>query len=209
MRSVAPALLPIFRSRLQADILAALLLSPDREYSLTDLARRFGAPLSTVHGEAQRLTGSGLLTKRQAGRSTMVRANIDNRLTGPLAELLLLSWGAQQVVSEEFAGLAEAEQVVIFGSWAARFHEIPGTPPNDLDVLIIGAPDRDAVYDAADRAEQRLGLAVNPVIRSPASWHEHADPLLQQIQASPFVVVLAPDDAGHAATEMTDRHGCG
>ena len=209
MRSVAPALLPIFRSRLQADILAALLLSPDREYSLTDLARRFGAPLSTVHGEAQRLTGSGLLTKRQAGRSTMVRANIDNRLTGPLAELLLLSWGAQQVVSEEFAGLAEAEQVVIFGSWAARFHEMPGTPPNDLDVLIIGAPDRDAVYEAADRAEQRLGLPVNPVIRSPASWHEHPDPLIQQIQANPFVVVLAPDDADHAATEMIDRRGCG
>ncbi|SRR6266567_6648865 len=74
MRSVAPALLPVFRSRLQADILAILLLNPDRECSLTDLARRFHAPLSTVHGETQRLTRAGLLTRQQAGRSAMVRA---------------------------------------------------------------------------------------------------------------------------------------
>lgn len=41
MRSVAPALLPIFRSRLQADILAALLLDPGRAYILAYDAARF------------------------------------------------------------------------------------------------------------------------------------------------------------------------
>jgi len=56
MHSTAPALLPVFRSRLQADILAALLLDPDRSFSMTDLARRFSSPLSPVHDEAQRLT---------------------------------------------------------------------------------------------------------------------------------------------------------
>ncbi len=103
MRSVAPALLPVFRSRLQADILATLLLNPDRECSLTDLARRFHAPLSTVHGETQRLTRAGLLTRQQAGRSAMVRANSRNRLVDPLAEPLFLSWGPRHVVAEEFA----------------------------------------------------------------------------------------------------------
>jgi hypothetical protein len=63
MRSIAPALLSIFRSRLQADILAALLLDPGREYSLTDLAARLRAPLSTIHDEAHRLTTAGLLTR--------------------------------------------------------------------------------------------------------------------------------------------------
>lgn len=57
----------------------------------------------------------------------MVRANPDSRLTQPLAELLLLSWGPLQVVAEEFSGLAEAEQVLIFGSWAARYHGIPAS----------------------------------------------------------------------------------
>jgi hypothetical protein len=61
MRSVAPALLPVFRLRLQADILAALLLNQGSEYSLTDRAQRFSTPLSTVHGEVGRLADAGLL----------------------------------------------------------------------------------------------------------------------------------------------------
>ena len=105
MRSAAPALLPVFRSRLQADILAALLLNPGGEYSLTELARRFGAPLSTVHGEVRRLAEAGLLRRRNVGRSALVRANPGNRLVEPLTELLLLSWGPLQVVADEFAEL--------------------------------------------------------------------------------------------------------
>ncbi len=196
MRSAAPALLPIFRSRLQADILAALLLRPDQELSLTDLAARLRAPLSTVHGEVRRLADAGLLLRREAGRSVMVRADQGNRLTGPLTELLLLSWGPPQVVAEEFAGVAGAQQVLIFGSWAARYWQHPGRPPHDLDVLVVGSPLREDVYDAADRAQQRLALPVNPVIRTPEAWHAGADPLVRQIRSGPFVAVLVPDHAG-------------
>lgn len=195
MRSAAPALLPVFRSQLQADILAALLLNPEREYSVTDLARRFDAPLSTVHGEIKRLTEAGLLRRRNVGRSALVQANPGNRLVGPLAELLFLSWGPPQVVAEDFAELDGAERVLIFGSWAARYLQQHGPPPHDLDVLVVGRPAREAVYDAADRAQQRLGMPVNPVIRTGDAWREAADPLVQQIQSGPFVVVLMPDDA--------------
>ena len=202
MRSSAPALLPVFRSQLQADILAALLLDPSREYSMTDLAQRFGAPLSTVHGEVGRLTEAGLLSRRNVGRSAMIRANPANRLVEPLTELLLLSWGPLQVIADEFAALDGAERVLIFGSWAARYHQRHGPPPHDIDVLIVGSPARQAVYDAADRAQQRLGTPVNPVIRTGDVWHQAADPLVQQIQSSPLVTVLEPDAAtgGELAT---------
>jgi predicted nucleotidyltransferase len=195
MRSAAPALLPVFRSQLQADILAALLLNPEREYSLTDLAQRFGAPLSTVHGEVKRLTEAGLLRRRNIGRSAMVQANPGNRLVEPLAQLLFLSWGPLQVIANEFAELDGAERVLIFGSWAARYLQRHGPPPHDLDVLVVGQPTRESVYDAADRAQQRLAMPVNPVIRPAEAWRDTTDPLIQQIQSGPFVAVLVPDDA--------------
>jgi predicted nucleotidyltransferase len=209
MRSAAPALWPIFRSRLQADILAALLLNPEREYSLTGLARRFNAPLSTVHGEVKRLTDSGLLRRRNVGRLTMVQANSGNRLVEPLAELLFLSWGPPQVVADEFVELDGAEQVLIFGSWAARYLQSHGPPPNDLDVLVVGRPTRAAVYDAADRVQQRLGMRVDPVIRTGDAWREAADPLVQQIQSGPFVVVLVPDDGSGKVPAAMARTGDG
>jgi len=200
MRSKAPALLPVFRSQLQADILAALLLNPEREYSLTDLAKRFGAPLSTVHGEVKRLTDAGLLRRRNVGRSAMVQANAGNRLVEPLTELLFLSWGPLQVVADEFSELDGAERVLIFGSWAARYLQWHGPPPHDLDVLVVGHPARADVYDAADRAQERLGMPVNPVIRPADAWRKAVDPLVQQIQSGPFVVVLVPDDADEKPT---------
>src|SRR5215471_18412497 len=205
MRSAAPALLPVFRSQLQADILAALLLNPGREYSMTELAQRFAAPLSTVHGEVKRLTGAGLLRRRNVGRSAMVQANPGNRLVEPLAELLLLSWGPLQVIADEFAELDGAEWVLIFGSWAARYLQQPGPPPHDLDVLVVGRPTRGSVYDAADRAQQRLGMPVNPVIRSAKAWREAADPLIQQIQSGPFVPALMPDDAADQGSPSAVR----
>lgn len=195
MRSAAPALLPVFRSQLQAEILAALLLDPDREYSITDLAQRLRAPLSTVHGEVRRLTEAGLLSRRNVGRAAMIQANPANRFVEPLTELLLLSWGPLQVIADEFAALEGAEQVLIFGSWAARYHQRYGPPPHDLDVLVVGEPAREAVYDAADRAQQRLGMPVNPVIRAGDAWRQAADPFVQQIQSGPLVTVLEPDSA--------------
>lgn len=197
MRSIAPALLPIFRSKLQADLLAAVLLRPDQEHTLSELAQRFEAPLSTLHGEVKRLADAGLLVRRNIGRSVLVRANSQNRLISPLTELLVLAWGPQHVVSEEFTGLTGADLVLIFGSWAARYLQEPGPPPNDLDVLVVGEPRRGEVYDAADRAQRRLEIPVNPVIRPDTVWQEASDPLVQQIQSRPYVVVVAPEDGSH------------
>lgn len=188
-------MLPIFRSQLQANILALLLLNPSQEYSLTELADRFKSPLSTVHGDVKRLTEAGLLRRRNVGRSAMVQANRRNRLVEPLTELLFLSWGPMQVVADEFESLDGAERVLIFGSWAARYLQRPGPPPNDLDVLVVGQPSRADVYDAADRAQRRLGMPVNPVIRMADAWRQASDPLIQQIQSGPVVVVLVHDDA--------------
>jgi hypothetical protein len=207
MRSAAPALLPVFRSKLQAEILAALLLNPEQEYSLTDLAQRFDAPLSTVHGEVRRLTEAGLLRRRNVGRSAMVQANPDNRLVEPLAEVLFLAWGPLQVVADEFSSLDGAERVLIFGSWAARYLQRPGPPPGDVDVLVVGEPTRESAYDAADRAERRLGMPVNPVIRAADAWRDGVDPLIQQIQSGPFVVVLVPDEATGEKPPATMRPG--
>lgn len=118
MRSEAPALLPIFRSQAQGEILALLLLHPDQEFSLTDLSRRVNAPLTSIHREVERLAEATLVAERQVGRNRMVRANPAHPAREPLTRLLELSFGPQHVVAEEFADIHGATQVVIFGSWA-------------------------------------------------------------------------------------------
>lgn len=190
MRSPAPPLAPILRSAQQAEMLAVLLLHPESEFSLTDLARRLDAPVSTLHGEVGRLVEAGILTVKQVGRSKLLRANPQNRLVPPLTELIMVSYGPHVVVSEEFEALPNVDQILVYGSWAARYHGQPGPAPHDVDVLVVGTPDRADVYDAADRAEQRLNMPVNPTICSRRRWADSADALIQQIKASPVVVAV-------------------
>ena|SRR5215211_529379 len=194
MRSSPPPLMPIFRSQHQASLLAWLLLHPQDEYTLTDLARRLEVPLTTLQREAQRLVQAGLLRDRSVGRARLLRANTDNRAAAPLTQLLELTFGPETVIREEFA-IPGAERVLIFGSWAERYRGKPGTQPNDVDVLVIGGPSRADVYDAADRAAERLGLQVNPVIRTSQQWAEDADPLIVQIKASDVVDVTPAESS--------------
>ena len=196
MRSEPPALLPIFRSQHQAEMLAVLMLHPNQDFTLSDLARRLGVPASTLHLETQRVVDAGLLTSRQVGRSRLLQANTDNRIVGPLTDLLAATFGALPVVEEEFADIPDADMVVIFGSWAARHAGVAGKAADDVDVLVLGHPVRGAVYDAAGRAEARLGYPVNAVVRPIERWTTIGDALIEQVRASPHVVLHDRTAAG-------------
>src|SRR5260370_36257557 len=100
-----------------------------------------------------------------------------------------MSFGRPVVVGEEFGSLGGVSQVIIYGSWAARYAGESGPAPRDVDVLLVGAPDRDAAYEAARRAEERLGREGNVTIRGVQDWHSASDGFTQQVRASPLLEV--------------------
>lgn len=195
MRSEAPALLPIMRSRHLAEILTVLLLHPDVEYTLSELAVTLGMPLTTVQREVTRLSGAQLIRERRVGRSRLVSADLSSRYARPLTELVTLAFGPRLVIGEEFSSLG-AVGVAIYGSWAARYEGVEGRPPHDVDVLVIGEVSRRDTYESAERAEQRLGLPVNPILCSLARWFAVADPLIRQIRTAPLVWVAGSEPQG-------------
>jgi predicted nucleotidyltransferase len=178
------------RSHHQAQLLADLLLHPDEESTLTDLARRLDMAVSTAHLEVGRLVDAGILAERSVGRSRLVRANRDSRLFPVLSQLMLLTYGPAVVIAEEFRDVAGTADVAIFGSWAARYAGTAGAAPNDIDVLVVGDKvSRLAVDAAAQRSEDRLRIQVNPVVMTPARWQDGDDPFAAQIKAGLTVFV--------------------
>jgi DNA-binding Lrp family transcriptional regulator len=190
MRNEAPALAPVFRSQHQGRILAALLLHPEREYTITELAGFVDVPVSTTHREVERLVRAGILRDRMVGRARLLSANTHSRLNRPLTELVAVTYGPLVVVSDEFGAIDDVDLVLIYGSWAARYQGNPGPPPHDVDVLVVGAPSRGAVNDAAERAGRRLGMPVNSTISSRHRWLSELDTLVREIKSSPSVVAV-------------------
>jgi len=169
-RQPAPALLPILRSQQQGEILALLLGDPELELSLTEIAARTGAPHPSVHREIERAEQAGLVVSRKVGNTRLVRANTASPYYAGLAEVLTRAFGVPAVLSRALQPVNGIAAAYIYGSWAARHEGETGQRPvGDIDVLVLGEPERDQLYAALGAAEERLGRAVQATIRE-ANW---------------------------------------
>jgi DNA-binding transcriptional ArsR family regulator len=194
-RQPAPALLPILRSQQQGVILALLLGDPDLELSLTEIAARTGAPHPSVHREIQRAERAGLVTSRKIGNTRLVRANTASPYYAGLAEVLTRAFGVPSVLAEILQPIRGITAAFIYGSWAARHAGQEGLRPvGDIDVLILGEPDRDQLYAALAAAEERLGRPVQATVRDP-SWLASGDGSFHDTMTSrPMLRLAVPAD---------------
>ncbi len=169
-RRPAPSLLPILRSQQQAEILALLLGDPDLELSLTDIAERTNTPHPSVFREIQRAGQAGLVRTRKVGNTRLVQADTDSPYYAGLADVLTKAFGVPTVLASVLRSVPGIQRAHIYGSWAARHAGQPGLRPiGDIDVLILGEPDRDQLFAALSQAEERLGRPVEATIRD-AGW---------------------------------------
>ena len=186
-------------------MLACLFLRPDETWTLASLARELGLSSSTLSPEVQRLVETEVVTAMQVGRARVLHANPEHPLAKPVTEILEYVYGPRAVIAEEFSAVPGIARVAIFGSWAARRSGVSGQVPHDIDVLVVGDADRGDVYAAADRAQARIGLPVNPVLASSRRWEAEADGLIRQIKSSP-IIDLTDDltaDSGNPEVEGT------
>jgi DNA-binding transcriptional ArsR family regulator len=169
-KTPAPPLLPIFRSRQQVELLALLLGNPALELSLSELAERLGTPYPSVHREIDRAEAAGLVTSRKVGNTRLVRASTDSPYFGGLSEVLTRAFGVPAVVAEALRAVAGVTAAFVYGSWAARYvGGVGDRPVEDIDLLVLGEPDRDQLYAAIEAAQPRIGRPVQITIRD-ADW---------------------------------------
>ncbi len=194
-RQSAPPLLPILRSQQQGEILALLLGDPELELSLTEIATRLGVPHPSVYREIQRAEQAGLVTSHKIGNTRLVRANTASPYYSGLAEVLTRAFGVPAVLAEVLRGVDGITAAYIYGSWAARHEGQAGQRPvGDIDVLILGEPDRDQIYAALSTAEQRLARPVQATIRDPAWLESGSGSFHDTITSRPLVELAVPTD---------------
>jgi len=183
-------MLPIFRSEAQARILAWLLPHPDREQPIAALVPIAGTAQPNVLREVNRLVQAGLLNERRAGRARLVSANTTSPFYAPLVELLDRAYGPADLIPTALAAVPGIELAVIVGSWAHRYHGEPGPPPRDVDVVVVGTPDRRALRRGNATLEDTLGLPVQVTVVTPEEWRTAHSGFLQEVQRRPHLTVL-------------------
>ena len=61
--------------------------------------------------------------------------------------------------------------------------------PHDIDLMVLGAPDVDAVYEACTRVESAVRRPVNPTILTPEEFAASSG-FLDNVRSGPVVAVI-------------------
>jgi biotin operon repressor len=182
-------LLPLFRSDAQARLLARVFLETDRPAPLAELASELGVDRAGVKREADRLEQAGLVVSTRVGRQRLLRPNDDSPYYDDLLGLLLTAFGPAALIGPAFRDVDGIEHAFLFGSWAARYSGEPGEAPDDVDLLLVGAPDRTEVYRVAAALSEVLRREVNPTIVSSERWADAEDGFIREVKRSPLVLI--------------------
>lgn len=177
------------RSRIRRELLRHLIEGPSPRLHLRALARVAGTSAGTTARELARLEATGLVTREAEGNQVYFRANQRSPLYQPVRDLVRRTIGAADVLRRHLTGLAAVDSAVIFGSYASGTMQ----PASDIDLLVVGTPDRDALTDRLERASRELGRPVNEVVMTAeerADRSARGDGFMSSLETTPVIHVL-------------------
>lgn len=179
-------------------VLGLLLLHPDSDYHVRELARLTGTTAGTLHKELAKLANAGLLLRKAQGNQVRYQANRDCPVFAELAGLFRKTTGLADVIGEALRPLAP-DIALIFGS-VARGEE---TAASDVDLLLVGDIDFAAAVKALHPAQAALQREINPVIYGPAEFARRVrdnDPFVRGIiDKEKLFITGTVDDLGKLA----------
>ncbi len=148
------------RSEIRRRIMATVLLDPEGRLHLREIARRVGTSAGTARRELTRLEQAGVVARTREGRQVYYSVPPESVLYRSMAEIIRETSGAQQILRRILGDLGGVESAVIFGSYAAGAMG----PNSDVDLLVVGAPDRDELTDRLEQAGREISRPVNEVV---------------------------------------------
>lgn len=183
-------------------VLGQLLLHPDTDYHVRELARLTSTAPGTLHKELARLAAAGLLLRKEQGNQVRYQANQQCPVFPELAGLLRKTTGAAELLANALAPL-QPRLALIFGSLASGTE----TASSDVDVLVIGDLGFADLVRATHPVQAELGREVNPVVYSTQELQRRVqdqDPFVMDLLRKPKIFLTGTEHdlselAGHTA----------
>ncbi len=144
--------------RTRQNILAALLLSPERRWYLSDLAQHLKVSPSSLQRELASLAEAEVVCREADGKRVYFWANPEFPLLPDLQSIFAKTVGLADRLRETLAPFGdEIEAAFVFGSVARRER----TAQSDVDVLIVGSVAMTKLALPLRDLERTLQLPIN------------------------------------------------
>src|SRR5713226_440068 len=156
------------RSRVRDRILLEFFAKPGTSAHVREMARRVKASAPAVGAELMELARFGVLQTHTVGRSLVYSVNERSPLLDEIRALVQKTIGVEGLIAKAVEGLEGVDDAYIFGSHAAG----TDTARSDIDLLVIGRPDRVVLSERLAPVERTIGRDVNVVTKTEAQVRE-------------------------------------
>lgn len=184
----------LFPASYRRQVLALLLLHPERKLHVREISRLTGTTPGTMNKELTRLHEAGLLERERVGNQVRYFANRAHQIFPELASILRKTVGLGDVLIEALAPLAPSiEAAFVYGSVAGGT-EVPGS---DVDLLIVGDTGFGALVDALHGVDKKLGREINPKVFSMKDWKlrvKAGNPFAKEVLKGPKIMLIGDED---------------
>jgi hypothetical protein len=182
---VPEQLAELFSSRVRAAVLGLVLPRPHLRFSLTDLSRRLGLPVSSLQHECYKLTRLGLLRDERVGNARLYRPNAKWPLLEPLTALTVRAMPLEEALCGAVEGVPGIDAAWVSGDLAC-----PSGPVYVVVVGSLGVEELDGVF-------ARCRVALDPMVgpgRIELAYFRPADWEARLARVDPFAATLREGD---------------
>lgn len=184
----------LFPNQYRRKVLGLLLMRPEQQIHLRELARVIGAAPGTLKKELDALCEAGLLRAERVGNQVRFCANSAHPVFPELQALIRKTIGLVDALRLSLAPLAgRIDAAFVFGSMASGTE----SAGSDIDLMVVGDAGFAEVVDATYEAQAALGREINPKVMSASEWQAkkaERNAFLQDVLNKPRIMLIGDAD---------------
>ncbi|HRJ25571.1 MAG TPA: nucleotidyltransferase domain-containing protein [Thauera sp.] len=185
----------LFPNQYRRRVLGLLLMRPEQQIHLRELARAIGAAPGTLKKELDALCDAGLLRAERVGNQVRFCANTAHPVFPELQALIRKTIGLADALRLSLAPLVDRiDAAFIFGSMASGTERAG----SDIDLMVVGDAGFAEIVDATYEAQAALGREINPKVMSASEWQakrSERNAFLQDVLNKPRIMLIGDADA--------------
>lgn len=183
----------LITSKARRTLLTLFLTHPGERFYQSQLIRELGLSSSMVQLELGKLESIGFVTSTREANARYFQVNTAFPLYAELKSIIFKTVGLADFLREALGGIGEIEIALIYGSVAKNTEDMR----SDVDLLVIGDVEMDALHEAVATAETSIGREINPTVYTRREWDDRVkveQALAVDILSGPKIFLIGDAD---------------
>lgn len=185
--------MPLNFTKNQTLILSIFFKHPEKAYYFRQLAGLIGKKPGVFQHDINKLVEKGILTSEYQANSRFFKLNPNYHLYHELKSIFLKTVGAVGQLKEHLSSIKGIEIAFVFGSYAKSKED----EFSDVDLMIVGNPDEDALVTVISALESELDREINYNIFSAKdflSGFQKKEVFLEEMISNPKIFIIGNED---------------